>query len=366
MLAGSVSTADQVAAYGPSARTISGLPATIIYLPDNPDVVTGVRAYMQNGIGYIEGAPNYTITERIALHELGHLWHYNDRSREEAWWQSRFGGCVSAPGSWAEALADTNSWQSDPRESIAECFAIAVIGLGKERTLDYGCDIDSASQRDFFNGTPIIEWVGPAAPGNSMSGRSGNPVSLFVDHWTVGSLTSAIREFKTAGTEKSAHYIVGLDGRIVQLVPDEDTAYHAGNFDVNLISIGIEHEAGPTTPPTDALYAASAWLHAQLSAKYHIALEPLVTVKRHNQIVLTACPGTLDVDRIVKEATGDMTQDEFNAMAVIWWRDVAQGPQTLDAMKRVYDPIVPLAHPKSHHHDGTVLASPFTTSDPKP
>ena len=62
----------------------------------------------------------------------------------------------------------------------------------------------------------------------------------------------------------SAHYVVGLDGEVVQMVRHEDVAYHAGS--ANGDSIGIEHCARPERPgrpgidPTAVQYAASAAL----------------------------------------------------------------------------------------------------------
>lgn len=112
----------------------------------------------------------------------------------------------------------------------------------------------------------------------------------------------AIRRFKDPSSILSAHYVIGSDGRIAQLVSEDDTAYHAGVFSVNQRSIGIEHEAGPAMPPTDALYEASAELHREIAARHGIALAVGATVFPHHAIVPTECPGTLDLDRIVREA----------------------------------------------------------------
>src|SRR5882672_12216092 len=106
-----------------------------------------------------------------------------------------------------------------------------------------------------------------------MVGRGGNSVELIVDHWTVVMFEGAIRRFKDPTSILSAHYVVGQDGRIAQLVSEDDTAYHAGKYDVNLRSIGIEHEAGPAMAPTDALYAASARLHAEIASNHGLALQ---------------------------------------------------------------------------------------------
>jgi N-acetyl-anhydromuramyl-L-alanine amidase AmpD len=137
---------------------------------------------------------------------------------------------------------------------------------------------------------------------NYTVGRDGTSVELIVDHWTVVMFEGAIRRFLNPASILSAHYVIGSDGRIAQLVSEDDTAYHAGVFSVNQRSIGIEHEAGPAMPPSDALYAASARLHAEIAARHGLTLEVGTTVLPHHAIVPTECPGTLDLDRIVGEA----------------------------------------------------------------
>jgi N-acetyl-anhydromuramyl-L-alanine amidase AmpD len=147
-----------------------------------------------------------------------------------------------------------------------------------------------------------IQWRGPVPASNYTVGRDGSRVELIVDHWTVVMFEGAIRRFLNPASILSAHYVIGSDGRIAQLVSEDDTAYHAGAFSVNQRSIGIEHEAGPAMPPSDALYAASARLHADIASRYGLALEVGTTVLPHHAIVPTECPGTLDLDRIVREA----------------------------------------------------------------
>ncbi|MGH2471677.1 MAG: N-acetylmuramoyl-L-alanine amidase [Candidatus Limnocylindria bacterium] len=137
---------------------------------------------------------------------------------------------------------------------------------------------------------------------NYTVGRGGSSIDLIVDHWTVVMFESAIRRFKNPASILSAHYVIGSDGRIAQLVSEDDTAYHAGLFSVNERSIGIEHEAGPAMPPSDALYAASARLHADIASRYALTLKTGATVLRHHAILPTECPGTLDLDRIVRAA----------------------------------------------------------------
>jgi len=157
-----------------------------------------------------------------------------------------------------------------------------------------------------------IQWRGPVPPSNYTVGRDGNTVELIVDHWTVVMFEGAIRRFLNPASILSAHYVIGSDGRIAQLVSEDDTAFHAGVYSVNQRSIGIEHEAGPAMPPTDALYEASARLHADIAIRHGLSLEVGATVLPHHAIVPTECPGTLDLDRIVREATeeDDMFTEE--------------------------------------------------------
>jgi hypothetical protein len=167
-----------------------------------------------------------------------------------------------------------------------------------------------------------VVWRGPIPENNYTIGRDGSAVELIVDHWTVVMFEGAIRRFKDPASRLSAHYVIGQDGRIAQLVSEGDTAYHAGKFDVNLRSIGIEHEASPMMAPTDALYAASAQLHREIAARHGLTLNVGSTVLPHHAIVPTECPGTLDLDRIVRDALeeDDMFTDEDRKM-----------------LKRVYD-----------------------------
>ncbi|HEV8654267.1 MAG TPA: peptidoglycan recognition family protein [Candidatus Limnocylindria bacterium] len=161
-----------------------------------------------------------------------------------------------------------------------------------------------------------IEWRGPIPQSNYTVGREGSTVELIVDHWTVVMFEGAIRRFKDPASRLSAHYVIGQDGRIAQLVSEDDTAYHAGSYPVNLRSIGIEHEAGPAMAPTDALYAASAQLHRDIADRRGLALEVGNTVLPHHAIVPTECPGTVDLDRIVREALeeDDMFTEEDRKM----------------------------------------------------
>ena len=70
---------------------------------------------------------------------------------------------------------------------------------------------------------------------------------LLVVHYTAGSSAeSSINWFKNPAAKASAHLVIGRDGSIVQMVPFNRVAWHAGisewlgRRDVNRFSIGIE------------------------------------------------------------------------------------------------------------------------------
>ncbi|MBJ7905734.1 N-acetylmuramoyl-L-alanine amidase [Streptomyces sp. DSM 110735] len=70
--------------------------------------------------------------------------------------------------------------------------------------------------------------------------------------------------------------IRSTDGLIAQHVKAKDVAWHAGNWDVNARSIGIEHEGFLTAPDawyTEAMYRSSARLVRYLSRTYGIPLD---------------------------------------------------------------------------------------------
>lgn len=75
---------------------------------------------------------------------------------------------------------------------------------------------------------------------NFTSGRGGNSIREFIIHWMAGNLASTDAVFQNRARNTSAHYGIE-DDKIHQYVDLLNTAYHAGNWEVNQTSIGIEH-----------------------------------------------------------------------------------------------------------------------------
>ncbi|MGV9277964.1 N-acetylmuramoyl-L-alanine amidase [Streptomyces griseosporeus] len=117
-------------------------------------------------------------------------------------------------------------------------------------------------------------------------------IDRVVIHVTQGSRASAVKAFQDPGHKAAAHYIVGQDGRITQMIRELDVAFHAGNREYNEHSVGIEHEGFVDRPQdfTTAMYAASARLTAGICRRYGIPLD------RDHVIGHVEVPGTDHTD----------------------------------------------------------------------
>ena len=124
--------------------------------------------------------------------------------------------------------------------------------------------------------------------------RNGRAVDHIVIHYTTSrNIEGSISHFKTGTPRTSAHYIVGQDGKLVQMVPDRDSAWHAGQSDMNLRSIGIEHVARAGDRITEAQARTSVALIGWLMHAYAI---PLAHVIPHACVKSTSCCGDLFKD----------------------------------------------------------------------
>ncbi len=84
------------------------------------------------------------------------------------------------------------------------------------------------------------------------------PQLIIIHHTNMPTLAEALHTLQTANTQGrvSAHYLIGRDGQILQLVADNQRAWHAGvarwagRTDLNSASIGIELDNDGNTPFT--------------------------------------------------------------------------------------------------------------------
>lgn len=136
------------------------------------------------------------------------------------------------------------------------------------------------------------EWI--PAP-NFKAGRT-DEIKYIVIHWwddpaKKPKIEGVIQHFKNPKVQVAAHYVVSGD-RIVQMVKESDTAWQARN--ANPYTIGIEVD--PQTPGNT--YATTARLVREIRERHGN-----LPLRRHKDFVQTSCPGTLDVERIDREAS---------------------------------------------------------------
>jgi N-acetyl-anhydromuramyl-L-alanine amidase AmpD len=138
---------------------------------------------------------------------------------------------------------------------------------------------------------PPVTWL--RGDGNyTKASRTWHSIRCVVVHATEGPFWGSITWLKNERSHGSAHFIVGRDGRIVQIVHRSDIAWHSGNATVNRESIGIEH-VGITDDPagfTLAEYRASARLTAWVARN---ALMPVdrAHIIAHSQVPDPFHPG---------------------------------------------------------------------------
>jgi hypothetical protein len=123
---------------------------------------------------------------------------------------------------------------------------------------------------------PPAAWV-PADPNNyTVANRPRDyPVDMIVIHDIEGTYGSAIQMFQDPNREASAHYVISDAGQIAQMVLEKDIAWHAGNWDYNTRSIGIEHEGFAEGPNwyTTTMYRASAQLAASICSRWGVPMD---------------------------------------------------------------------------------------------
>jgi glycosyltransferase involved in cell wall biosynthesis len=154
---------------------------------------------------------------------------------------------------------------------------------------------------------------------NFSEGRGGEVPRAVVVHTTDGSFGAAARWFEQPESGVSAHYVVGLDGRVAQFVREADTARHAGRVlrpsaaiaadaaadGVNAFTIGIEFEDGGDpmgVARSGRQYDTGAQLLAEISSRWDIPLDREHVIGHRELFAAKDCPGNLDVERLIARA----------------------------------------------------------------
>ncbi|MFC7260697.1 N-acetylmuramoyl-L-alanine amidase [Streptomyces lutosisoli] len=121
---------------------------------------------------------------------------------------------------------------------------------------------------------PGAEWTQASTSNYTASNRpTAYPLDYVIIHVTQATYFDTLSIFQNPQKKVSAHYLVrSADGHVAQCVREHNIAWHAGNWDYNTRSIGIEHEGWVDQPAyfTNALYEESAKLTAAICTRYGI------------------------------------------------------------------------------------------------
>ncbi len=144
---------------------------------------------------------------------------------------------------------------------------------------------------------PMASRFEAANAGNYRAVSGTRTIDNIVIHITDSgaNISSPISWFKNPAAKVSAHYVIGQDGEIVQMVAHNDVAWHAGS--ANGTSIGIEHVANTKgLNPTPAQMCASAALVTWLCDQFGITpvrANILGHAEADGKTTHTACPNAV-------------------------------------------------------------------------
>ncbi|TAK67032.1 MAG: N-acetylmuramoyl-L-alanine amidase [Betaproteobacteria bacterium] len=102
------------------------------------------------------------------------------------------------------------------------------------------------------------------------------PNFVILHHTSDETVDQALRTLADPLRSASAHYLVGRDGRIIQLVDERARAWHAGeskwgsDTDINSASIGVELDNSGSEPFPDVQISALLRLLADIRERYHV------------------------------------------------------------------------------------------------
>lgn len=168
-------------------------------------------------------------------------------------------------------------------------------------------------------------------------GRSGKTIDKVIIHHNAGDLTCETCWNVWQNRAASAHYQVESSGRISQHVWDENTAWHAGDWDANCSSIGIEH-ADHGDGFTDECIENGAHLTAAVCRYYDLG-EPewMTNVFPHFHFQATSCPAGL----------ADEYNEVYMRKAKEWYRAMTQPKHEV---KEVKNGVYRLMNPSTGFH----------------
>ncbi len=120
------------------------------------------------------------------------------------------------------------------------------------------------------------EWIG------TVNFNLRKPNMIIIHHTAQNALEQTVKTFTSTRSKVSAHYVVGRDGKVVQMLNDYLRAWHAGSgywgkiTDVNSCSIGIELDNNGKEPFAEEQITSLMSLLSRLKKQYNIPAENIL------------------------------------------------------------------------------------------
>lgn len=120
------------------------------------------------------------------------------------------------------------------------------------------------------------EWIG------TVNFNLRKPNFIIIHHTAQDSIQQTIKTFTLTRTQVSAHYLIGDDGKVVQMLNDYLRAWHAGsgswgkNTDINSTSIGIELDNNGSEAFSEAQITSLMALLSKLKKEYNIPAQNII------------------------------------------------------------------------------------------
>lgn len=150
---------------------------------------------------------------------------------------------------------------------------------------------------------------------NHVKGRAGHAVQGIVIHKAEGTLAGTLSWFAVPQSQVSAHYVIGLDGRVVNVVDPDDQAWHSGvvvkptaiqykaGVNPNLYTVGIELEGFAAHGTPSVQLAALIDLVTDLTLAYKITPSDTTIAYHREYDADKSCPGYwIDKEFVIKGA----------------------------------------------------------------
>lgn len=161
--------------------------------------------------------------------------------------------------------------EPDTSQLAALLLAPPPPGQKPECPVNLACTFIPAAYAEVSSSTDYGNYDLADRPNNGLS------IKYIVIHDTEESYPATVSDFQNPSHYASANYVVrGSNGTVTQMVPDQDVAWHAGNWYVNMHALGIEQEGFAVqgaTWFTERLYQTTAKLVRYLAARYHVSID---------------------------------------------------------------------------------------------